>query len=159
MGNTSDKPGTSGRLHHATRRTEDRIERFGSHLVRFFHLLGLFVIGATIFWSAVVFYVEVIRSGHASLHDILLLFIYIELGAMVGIYFHTDQLPVEFLLYIAITVITRILVSFEELSETRIVVAVLSVLVLSVAVFLLRWGAWRFRSDQDAGTRETDLPG
>lgn len=151
--------GMSKKLSEAGERTEDMVERLGDRLVRFFHLLGLFVIGATIFWSAAVFYLGLIKAGHASLHDILLLFIYIELGAMVGIYFHTEQLPVEFLLYIAITVITRTLVSFEELSEARVVVATLSVLVLAVAVFLLRWGAHRFRSDNKSGTRETDLPG
>ncbi len=146
------------KLRKAGSRTEDVVETVGSGLVRFFHLLGLFVIGATIFWSAVAFYLELIEAGHASLHDILLLFIYIELGAMVGIYFHTQQLPVEFLLYIAITVITRTLVSFEELSETRVVVATLSVLVLAVAVFLLRWGAHKFTANTDAGARATDLP-
>jgi protein PsiE len=146
------------RLKAAGERTEDFIERMGGRLVRFFHLLGLFVIGATIFWSAVTFYIELITAGHASLHDILLLFIYIELGAMVGIYFYTEQLPVEFLLYIAITVITRTLVSFEELSETRVVVATLSVLVLSIAAVLLRWGAFRFSNSDQGAAKHTDLP-
>ena len=146
------------RIKAASERTEDFIERMGGRLVRFFHLLGLFVIGATIFWSAVTFYIGLISAGHATLHDILLLFIYIELGAMVGIYFHTEQLPVEFLLYIAITVITRTLVSFENLTEMRVVVATLSVLVLSVAAFLLRWGAHRFSASDAGAAKHTDLP-
>lgn len=146
------------RLRAAGERTEDFIERMGGRLVRFFHLLGLFIIGATIFWSAATFYIELITAGHASLHDILLLFIYIELGAMVGIYFYTEQLPVEFLLYIAITVITRTLVSFEDLSETRVVVATLSVLVLSIAAVLLRWGAFKFSSSDQGAAKHTDLP-
>jgi protein PsiE len=146
------------RLRAAGERTEDFIERMGGRLVRFFHLLGLFVIGATIFWSAATFYIELITAGHASLHDILLLFIYIELGAMVGIYFYTEQLPVEFLLYIAITVITRTLVSFEDLTETRVVVATLSVLVLSIAAVLLRWGAFKFSESDQGAAKHTDLP-
>ena len=146
------------RIRAASERTEDFIERMGGRLVRFFHLLGLFVIGATIFWSAVTFYIDLITAGHASLHDILLLFIYIELGAMVGIYFYTEQLPVEFLLYIAITVITRTLVSFEDLTETRVVVATLSVLVLSIAAVLLRWGAFKFSESDTGAAKHTDLP-
>jgi phosphate starvation-inducible membrane PsiE len=146
------------KLRSAGERTEDFVERMGGRLVRFFHLLGLFVIGATIFWSAVNFYVGLIDAGHANLHDILLLFIYIELGAMVGIYFYTEQLPVEFLLYIAITVITRTLVSFEELTETRVVVATLSVFVLSAAAVLLRWGAFRFSKTDAGAAKRTDLP-
>ncbi len=150
--------GVSKWLQATGTRTEDFVERMGGRLVRFFHLLGLFVIGATIFWSAVTFYIDLIAAGHASLHDILLLFIYIELGAMVGIYFYTEQLPVEFLLYIAITVITRTLVSFEDLSESRVVVATLSVLVLSVAAVLLRWGAYKFSKSDTGAAKHTDLP-
>jgi len=150
--------GMTSKLRNASERTEDFVERMGGRLVRFFHLLGLFVIGATIFWSAVQFYMQLIDAGHASLHDILLLFIYIELGAMVGIYFHTEELPVEFLLYIAITVITRTLVSFEELSESRVVVATLSVLALAVAAVLLRWGSQRFTTSNQGAAKRTDLP-
>jgi Phosphate-starvation-inducible E family len=40
-------------------------------------------------------------QGRASLGDILLLFIYLEIGAMVGIYFKTTHLPVRYLIYIA----------------------------------------------------------
>ncbi len=36
------------------------------------------------------------------------LFIYLELGAMVGIYFKTNHMPVRFLIYIAITALTRL---------------------------------------------------
>ena len=77
---------------------------------------------------------------------------------MVGIYFRTDELPVEFLLYIAITVVTRSLVEVEQLEDMRVLVVTGSVLVLSLAVVLLRFGAFRFRSDASEGADETDLP-
>ena len=50
------------------------------------------------------------KTGHANLEEILLLFIYLELGAMVGTYFKTRRLPVQFLIYIAITALSRHLV-------------------------------------------------
>lgn len=133
-------------------------ERLGHRLVRAFHLLALFVLGGTIAWSATTAYIEMIRAGHAGLHDILLLFVYLEMGAMVGIYFRTDELPVEFLLYIAITVITRSLVEVETLSDDRVLVVTGSVLILSLAVVLLRFGAFRFRSETTEGAKGTDLP-
>ncbi|MGW8369683.1 MAG: phosphate-starvation-inducible protein PsiE [Gammaproteobacteria bacterium] len=142
----------------AQKRAEAVAERLGERLVRVFHLLALFVIGGTIAWSAAVAYVGMISAGHASLHDILLLFVYLELGAMVGIYFRTDELPVEFLLYIAITVITRSLVEVESLEESRVLIVTGSVLVLSLAAVLLRFGAFRFRSGTGEGAKETDLP-
>jgi protein PsiE len=119
-------------------------ERIGDKLVETFQVAALFIIGAAIFWSAAMFLLELIAEREVSLHDILLLFIYLELGAMVGIYFRTDELPVEFLLYITITVMTRKLISAEDLSETRIMVTTGAVLILAIAVLLLRYGAYRF---------------
>jgi len=88
----------------------DRIQKIGSVLVDVFHYLALFVIGATIVWSAIYEYIRIMQSGHAALENILLLFIYLELGAMVGIYFKTHRLPVQFLIYVAITALSRHLV-------------------------------------------------
>ena len=50
-------------------------------------------------------------QGHATIGDILLLFIYLELGAMVGIYFKTNLMPVRCLIYIAITALARLLIA------------------------------------------------
>jgi protein PsiE len=93
-------------------------------------------------------------AGEVTLHDILLLFIYLELGAMVGIYFRTEELPVEFLLYITITVMTRKLISAEDLSESRIIVTTGAVLILAVAVLLLRYGAHKFQSSSPGRKRQ-----
>lgn len=150
--------GVGKNVERAQIRAEEAAERLGHRLVKAFHLLALFVIGATIAWSAAAAYLEMISAGHASLHDILLLFVYLEMGAMVGIYFETDELPVEFLLYIAITVVTRSLVEVEHLDDARVLVITGSVLVLATAVVLLRFGAFRFRSGTGSGARETDLP-
>jgi phosphate starvation-inducible membrane PsiE len=139
-------------------RAKNVAERVGDQLVEGFQLLALFVIGAAIFWSAADFFVGMIVAREASLHDILLLFIYLELGAMVGIYFRTDELPVEFLLYITITVMTRKLISAEDLSEMRIMVTTGAVLILAIAVLLLRYGAHRFQSGSHGRRHEsTDL--
>ncbi len=119
-------------------------ERIGDKLVETFQVAALFIIGAAIFYSAAVFLLGLVAAREVSLHDILLLFIYLELGAMVGIYFRTDELPVEFLLYITITVMTRKLISAEDLSESRIMVTTGAVLILAIAVLLLRFGAHRF---------------
>ena len=45
-----------------------------------------------------------VSRGRAELSDILLLFIYIELGAMVGIYFKTTRMPVRY------TALARVLI-------------------------------------------------
>ncbi len=131
----------------------EKIESFGETLVKGFHLLALFVIGGTVVFSAAHFYiVEVMQQGHAKLHDILLLFIYLEIGAMIGIYFRTHRLPVRFLIYVAITALTRMLViDAEQLADQRVLIVTGAILILSVAALAVDFSAARYRpADQDA---------
>lgn len=131
----------------------EKIERFGGLLVQWFHILALFVIGGTVVWSAAHFYlVEVMQQGHAKLHDILLLFIYLEIGAMVGIYFRTHRLPVRFLIYVAITALTRMLViDAEHLEDQRVLIVTGAIVILALAALAVDFSASRFRpTDQDA---------
>jgi phosphate starvation-inducible membrane PsiE len=124
---------------------KDKLDRLGNSLVSGFQLAALFVIGATIVWSAAHDYLEMVRAGRAGLDDILLLFIYLELGTMVGIYFRTDRLPVLFLLYVAITALTRFLaVDIKDLPVTSLLVVTGSILVLTLAALVLQIGASRF---------------
>ena len=51
----------------------------GKLLVDGFHYLALFAIGGVIVWSAAVAFLAMTEKGHASIDDILLLFIYLEL--------------------------------------------------------------------------------
>jgi phosphate starvation-inducible membrane PsiE len=122
-----------------------RVEKVGHDMVDGFLLVGLFVLGATIVWAAVHEYLRMIEVGRARLDDILLLFIYIELGAMVGIYFKTDRLPVLFLLYVAITALTRFLVvDVKDLQFPNIVLLTGAILMLTIAIFILHVASSRF---------------
>src|SRR5216684_6161050 len=127
-----------------------KLDRLGQSLVSGFQLAALFVIGATIVWSAAHDYLEMIRVGHARLDDILLLFIYLELGAMVGIYFKTERLPVLFLLYVAITALTRYMaVDAKQLPLESVLTVAASILLLAVAVLVLRIADSRYAAPQD----------
>ncbi len=122
----------------------------GGFLVEAFHLIALFVIGATTFWAAGHAFLMVIAKGHAvSIEDLLLLFIYLEIGAMVGIYFNTNHMPVRFLIYIAITALTRHLVGYVNTGhkpDMELVIMTGSILILSAAVLVLRYASARFPS-------------
>jgi phosphate starvation-inducible membrane PsiE len=126
---------------------EQYAEKLGNYMVDLFQFVALFVIGATIVWSGVTTYAGMIARGTANIDDILLLFIYLELGAMVGIYFKTNRLPVQFLLYVAITVMTRSLastLSISELTEIRIFSITGGILILALCVWILRHASWKF---------------
>ncbi|NOR52389.1 MAG: phosphate-starvation-inducible protein PsiE, partial [Gammaproteobacteria bacterium] len=69
----------------------EKVQDIGNILVDVFHFLALFIIGATVVWSAAFEYLHMMEKGYAELKDILLLFIYLELGAMIGIYFKTHR--------------------------------------------------------------------
>ncbi len=114
---------------------DTKIKNLGNWLVDMFQLLGLFVIGGTVVWAAVHEYLQMIEEGRAGLDGILLLFIYLELGAMVGIYFKTSHLPVRFLLYIAITALTRLLaIDAKTMQDQHILVITGAIVMLVMAV-------------------------
>lgn len=122
----------------------------GTFLVDAFHLLALFAIGGTTVWSAAATFAGTVTQGRARLEDILLLFIYLEIGAMVGIYFKTHRLPVRFLLYVAITALTRMLtIDIKDLSNEQILTVTGAILVLAVAALAVDFSAARFRSPEE----------
>ena len=117
----------------------------GNKMFEIFHLVGLFVIGTSILWASWAEVLEIISHGGPKIKDVLLLFIYLELGAMVGIYFQTKHLPVRYLIYIAVTALTRVLaVDIKEMSDFHMITLSAAILVLSLAVLVLRIGSSRF---------------
>ena len=121
----------------------------GTLLVDSFHYIELFAIGATIVWSAVAAFLHMTVKGLASIDDILLLFIYLELGAMVGIYFKTNHMPVRFLMYVAMTALTRLLIADVQAHhkpEVDLLYVTGAILILALSILVIRFGSSRFPS-------------
>ena len=136
---------------------EGAADSVGNSLVNIFHLLALFAIGGAVVWSAIFAFLEMVTVGTASVEDILLLFIYLELGAMVGIYFKTNHMPVRFLIYVAITALTRMLieiVSDVNSPHGEILSVVGSIVLLTLAVLVLRFGSHKFGQVNDEEASE-----
>ena len=74
-------------------------ESLGNLFVETFHYLALFAIGAVTAYAAVMEFLGMLEVGHIKIDDILLLFIYLELGAMVGIYFKNKPLVTNIFSY------------------------------------------------------------
>src|ERR1700757_2009184 len=130
-------------LHRGMKETVDAV---GEFLVDAFHYLALFAIGATTVWSAASAFFGMVGNGRAELSDILLLFIYLEMGAMVGIYFKTAELPVRYLIYIAITALSRVLIEIvgeEHRTGTELLIVAGAILALSFAALMLRFALAR----------------
>ena len=129
---------------------DKKLTDLGNKLFELFHLVGLFVIGTSILWASWLEVFEIISHGGPKIKDVLLLFIYLELGAMVGIYFQTKHLPVRYLIYIAVTALTRVLaIDIKSMSDIHMLTLSGAILILSVAVLVLRIGSTKF-GEKDA---------
>ncbi|MCL1139853.1 phosphate-starvation-inducible protein PsiE [Shewanella pneumatophori] len=79
--------------------------------------------------------------GAVALADLLLLFIYLEVLAMVSHYAESGKLPIRMPLYIAIVALARYLIlDMKAMDDWRIVAISLSTLVLAATVIVIRWG-------------------
>jgi len=135
-------------------------DALGNVLVDAFHYLALFAIGAATVWSAIVAFMAMTAKGHASIDDILLLFIYLELGAMVGIYFKTNHMPVRFLIYVAMTALTRMLISDVQTHhrpDQGVVLITGAILLLALATLVVRYASSKYPAGQ-ASERERPHP-
>lgn len=146
-GNDGDRLDLVGRVND---RFHEALRPIGALLVDVFHYAGLFVIGAATVWSAGASFVEIMqKKPHASLEDLLLLFIFLEIGAMVGIYFKTNHMPVRFLIYVAITAVTRHLIGVVNHSPTapmEVIAVAGTILMLALALLTIRYASFRFPS-------------
>ncbi|MBK7794653.1 MAG: phosphate-starvation-inducible PsiE family protein [Betaproteobacteria bacterium] len=86
-----------------------------------------------------------IGNRKVTLADLLLMFLYLEVLAMIGQYFNSGQLPVRFPLYIAMVAMARyVILDLKELTEWRMLAVSVAILLLTVAVLVIRYGHTRF---------------
>lgn len=123
------------------------VDKVGHTLVDIFHRLALFGIGAATVWAAGCTFAELFQKHHATVGDLLLMFIYLEMGAMVGIYFKTNHMPVRFLLYIAITALTRHMVdimSHQPINVVEMLAVAGSTFVIAISVLVIRYTSAKY---------------
>jgi phosphate starvation-inducible membrane PsiE len=149
-------------LDRADERVHSLVRPVGTLLVNSFHYVGLFLIGAATVWAAGwSFYEMMLKKPHATIEDLLLLFIFLEIGAMVGIYFKTNHMPVRFLMYVAITAVTRHLIGVVNHTTTpgpELLIVAGTILILAVSLFAIRYASFHFPAgEQRAPSFSTDL--
>jgi protein PsiE len=125
---------------------KDRIlSRLALNMLGVFETIGLIVITLATLVAGVFEVKVMIDAGTVTLSDLLLLFLYLEIFAMVGVYFRSGQLPVRFPIYIAIVALARYLVlDMKSLDDWRMLGVTASILLLTIAVLVIRYGHTRF---------------
>jgi protein PsiE len=104
-------------------------------------LVGLLTILAATLVAVFQEIVVISQHGAVRLADLLLLFIYMEIVAMVGIYFRSHRLPVRFPVMIAMVALARhIILEAGTMSESEILAIVGSIFILGVTATMLKYG-------------------
>lgn len=86
-----------------------------------------------------------VASGKVRLADLLLLFIYLEVLAMVAAYLESGSLPVRMPLYIAIIALARYMVlDMKALDNWRVLAVAGAILIITLAVLVIRYGHTRY---------------
>jgi protein PsiE len=84
---------------------------------------------------------QMLAARQVLLQDILLLFIYLEILTMVGLYFKSGKLPLRYPIYIAMVAIARyIIIGMKQLDGWTILAFAAAILVLALAVVTIRYG-------------------
>lgn len=127
------------------------VDFLGNACIGVFHYLGLFLIGGVVIWASLIELKHVFNIGEPGVENVLMLFIYLELGAMVGIYFKTNHLPVRFLIYVGITAMIRHLIGLitdHGDNHTLIIFYCIGIFVLSLSIFMVRYSSYKFPSEK-----------
>jgi protein PsiE len=131
--------------------TFHRIRRFFSSGLDFVEYIGLLIIAIA---TTVAIYQEVVlmvKASEVRLADLLLMFLYLEVLAMIGQYFKSGQLPVRFPLYIAIVALARYLIlDIKDMNEWRMLSVAAAIFLLTLGVLAIRYGHVRFPYREDA---------
>lgn len=132
----------------------ERLQYIGREFVDICHYIILFLISVVVVWTAGKEFFVIVQKGSADLKDILMLFIYLELLAMIGIYFKTHRLPVQFLIFIAITALSRhLVVDVQAVSDYfhlwLLATISVAIMALSASIVVLTWTARTFGRPED----------
>lgn len=119
-------------------------------LIGWAELLGLAVVFVATLISIGLEIWHMIKVANVSLGDLLLLFIFLEVISMIGIYYQSHRVPVRYPIYIAITALARYLIlDAKSLDPWAMFALGGTVLVLAVAVFVIRYGQVKYPYEEE----------
>ncbi|MDY6979755.1 MAG: phosphate-starvation-inducible PsiE family protein [Pseudomonadota bacterium] len=112
--------------------------------------LGLVLIAVA---TVVAFGIEIgvmVEARAVTLADLLLMFIYLEVLAMAGIYLKSGKLPIRIPLYIAIIALARfIILDMKDMGVWELLAVSGSALIIALTVLAIRFGHIRYPYESD----------
>ncbi len=120
----------------------EKVLKKSIHLIEF---IGLIIIAiATVFAGGHAIMI-MFENGLVTLGDLLLLFLYLEVLAMVAIYLESGKLPIRLPLYIAIIALARYLIlDMKELNEWEVIAIAITIILITISTLILRYGSQKY---------------
>jgi protein PsiE len=116
--------------------------QFLSNAISLTEYLGLIIIFLATVFAAGQEVMVMITHQKVGLGDLLLMFLYLEVLAMVSVYLKSGKLPIRFPIYIAIVALARFLIlEMKELSEWQMLAVAVTIMLLTASVLLMRFGS------------------
>ncbi len=127
-----------------------RTINYSRRLLQFFEGVGLVVIALATIFAGYQETMLMIHNGRVTLADLLLMFLYLEILTMVGLYFESGKLPVRFPLYIALVALARyITVDVKEMDSIRLLGVSAAIVLIALGVLVIRYGHVRYPYVED----------
>lgn len=79
----------------------------------------------------------IIQKRDVGLQDLLLMFLYVEVLGMVGIYSDSKQIPITLPIFIAITALARMAILQKEQEPIQLIYEGAAILMLAIAAFVI----------------------
>ena len=127
----------------------NKINRIGHVALVWAQDLGLLIIAISTVVAVGIEIKVMWDNGTVMLADLLLLFIYLEIFAMVSIYLDSGKLPVRMPLYIAIVALARYLIlDMKGMDVWKVIGVSGAALVLAITVLVIRYGHLKYPYDE-----------
>ncbi|MBF0469856.1 MAG: phosphate-starvation-inducible PsiE family protein [Gammaproteobacteria bacterium] len=123
----------------------NRVRTISHRAIGIIEDLGLIIIAIATVIAVGFEIMHMVRLQEVTLADLLLLFIYLEVLAMVGVYLESGKLPIRMPLYIAIVALARYLIlDVKNMDTLRMVGVAGATLLIAVTVLAIRYGHTRY---------------
>jgi protein PsiE len=120
--------------------------------------IGLIIIAIASIFAIGHEVISMISEQKVALPDLLLMFIYLEVLAMISMYLESGKMPIRIPLYIAIVALARYLIlDMKSMDAWQLVGVAGSTLLLAITVLVIRYGHLRLPYDNDHQDKHSDL--
>ena len=127
----------------------DQISIFGHKALTWVQDIGLLIIAISTVVAVGIEIKVMWNNGTVLLADLLLLFIYLEIFAMVSVYLDSGKLPVRMPIYIAIVALARYLIlDMKGMDPWKVMAIAAASLVLALTVLVIRYGHLKYPYDE-----------